>query len=68
VIKLNFDYEARPLWDITCDECGKPAQVPFEPDGVRKVFCKDCLYHKRQTEDNRRIEAQYANTTPKSMV
>ena len=32
------------VWHETvCDECGQATKVPFKPDGVRGVYCKDCL-------------------------
>ncbi len=33
-----------------CSECGKVTYVPFEPDGVRPVYCKDCLKKKRKEQ------------------
>lgn len=27
----------------TCDRCGTEIKLSFEPDGVRPVYCKDCL-------------------------
>jgi len=36
----------REMYKITCADCNKEAEVPFKPDGVRPVFCKEC-YHKR---------------------
>jgi CxxC-x17-CxxC domain-containing protein len=32
----------RPRYDITCAECGTPAQVPFKPLEGRQVFCQPC--------------------------
>lgn len=31
------------LYETTCWHCGKKTKVPFEPDGIRPVYCKDCL-------------------------
>ncbi|MBD3208230.1 MAG: type IV secretion system DNA-binding domain-containing protein [Candidatus Nealsonbacteria bacterium] len=31
------------LHDAVCSMCGKKTKVPFEPDGVRPVYCKSCL-------------------------
>jgi CxxC-x17-CxxC domain-containing protein len=31
------------LYDAACDTCGEKIQVPFEPDGQRPTFCKDCF-------------------------
>ena len=33
---------------ITCAECGREADVPFEPDPGRPVFCPDC-YRKQKS-------------------
>lgn len=35
--------DARPTWDATCWSCGKKTSVPFEPDGVRPIYCETCL-------------------------
>ncbi|MGI6037315.1 MAG: zinc-ribbon domain containing protein [Limnochordia bacterium] len=33
----------RQMFDIVCDACGKPAQVPFRPSQDRPVYCSDCF-------------------------
>jgi CxxC-x17-CxxC domain-containing protein len=33
----------KPLHQADCSGCGSVVEVPFKPDGVRPVFCKDCL-------------------------
>jgi CxxC-x17-CxxC domain-containing protein len=38
----------RQMYTITCSECGKETQVPFEPRAGRPVYCSDC-YHKSRT-------------------
>jgi len=40
--RFQGDRPARPMFDIVCDGCGKPAQVPFKPREDRPVYCKDC--------------------------
>jgi CxxC-x17-CxxC domain-containing protein len=30
-------------WEVNCDSCGQPTRVAFQPDGVRPVFCRQCL-------------------------
>lgn len=35
--------ETRQLFETVCAECGKKAFVPFQPDGLRPVYCDDCL-------------------------
>ena len=33
----------RPMHETHCAECGKPVRVPFQPDGVRPVYCEEHL-------------------------
>jgi CxxC-x17-CxxC domain-containing protein len=44
----------RQLFDVTCSECGKTTQVPFQPDGKRPVYCRDC-YQKHKPARNDRF-------------
>jgi len=37
------DRGPRQMFDITCAQCGKTDQVPFEPKGDRPVLCRDCF-------------------------
>ncbi len=39
--------EARPMFKVTCAECGKETEVPFEPKNDRPVYCRDCFNAKR---------------------
>ena len=44
----NQDYyvkptDTRPKFEAICDMCTEKIQVPFQPDGSRPTFCKDCL-------------------------
>ena len=32
----------RQMFPVTCGECGKDTEVPFEPRGDRPVYCSDC--------------------------
>ncbi|MBM3209087.1 zinc-binding protein [Candidatus Shapirobacteria bacterium] len=32
----------RQMFSITCAQCGKQDQVPFQPKGDRPVLCGDC--------------------------
>jgi CxxC-x17-CxxC domain-containing protein len=51
-----YKYEAK------CSRCGKDTKTSFQPDGVRPVYCKDCLSEvreeKRQEIENRRAAKQ----------
>lgn len=33
----------RQMYDVICDGCGRPTQVPFQPRGDRPVYCRDCF-------------------------
>lgn len=35
-------------YEAKCDNCGVPVYVPFIPDGVRPVYCKNCLKNVRK--------------------
>lgn len=37
----------RELFAATCADCGKIAQVPFQPTGARPVYCSDCFQTRR---------------------
>lgn len=37
----------REMFAATCAECGKTAQVPFQPTGARPVYCSDCFQNRR---------------------
>lgn len=39
----GFGYRPnRQMYTITCAQCGKDAEVPFEPRQGRPVYCSDC--------------------------
>lgn len=33
---------AREMFTVTCADCGREAQVPFNPTDDRPVYCRDC--------------------------
>jgi len=39
----NSTYSSsRQMFPVTCAECGRDTEVPFEPRGDRPVYCSDC--------------------------
>lgn len=38
----------RQMFTAICAQCGKEAQVPFEPKSERPVYCSDCYNQVRQ--------------------
>lgn len=45
----NDSTEDRQMFEVTCSECGNPAQVPFEPSQGRPVYCEDCFKKTRSS-------------------
>ena len=43
----GYDRPPRQLYDAVCADCGKTAQVPFQPTGSRPVYCNDCFRARR---------------------
>ena len=39
----------RQMYEVVCDGCGRPTQVPFQPRGDRPVYCRDCFDQQRQS-------------------
>jgi CxxC-x17-CxxC domain-containing protein len=37
----------RQMFTATCADCGRTAQVPFQPTGSRPVYCSDCFQSRR---------------------
>lgn len=41
--------------EVECDSCGKKTWINFEPDGIRPIFCKECLA-KSKDERKRQVD------------
>jgi CxxC-x17-CxxC domain-containing protein len=37
------DSERPGMHKATCDECGKPCEVPFRPTGDKPIYCRNCF-------------------------
>lgn len=54
--------EEKPIFEALCATCEKLIQVPFQPDGTRPTFCKDCLKdYQRAVAKERMILENQAN-------
>ena len=42
----------REMYEVTCDSCGRPARVPFQPRGDRPVYCSDCFQQQRTSRSS----------------
>ncbi|MFA6322125.1 MAG: CxxC-x17-CxxC domain-containing protein [Candidatus Buchananbacteria bacterium] len=52
------DFGQRPMvkGNWTCSECGASiTELPFEPDGDRPIFCRDCHRKRKQNRPMRRF-------------
>ena len=43
----GFDRGPREMFSATCASCGREAQVPFQPNGSKPVYCSDCFSSQR---------------------
>ncbi len=43
----GFSSGPRQMYSAVCSNCGKDAQLPFQPRGDRPVFCSDCYSTRR---------------------
>jgi len=64
--KNQFKNEEREniyKYETVCSRCGKNTRVSFMPDGIRPVFCKDCLKlikdeKNKDLEERRRLKQE----------
>ena len=48
----SFNSGPREMSKATCSDCGQETEVPFEPDGKRPVYCRNCYQkHKKPRRD-----------------
>jgi CxxC-x17-CxxC domain-containing protein len=45
----SYQSSSREMFTATCAQCGKEAQVPFQPRGDKPVYCSDCFRSQRST-------------------
>ena len=43
----NFEGGSRPMYSVICANCGKEAEVPFQPRLGRPVYCNECFASER---------------------
>lgn len=53
---------AKKLYKAVCATCGIDIEVPFEPDGKRPTFCKDCLRDYQRSVAKARSEIDEKNS------
>ena len=50
--KKTLEQEEVYKYKVNCARCSKETQVSFKPDGIRPVYCKDCLKIIREEKKN----------------
>jgi CxxC-x17-CxxC domain-containing protein len=40
------------LFEARCADCGMPAQVPFQPQDDRPLYCRECFEARRRREEH----------------
>ncbi|MDD5589923.1 MAG: type IV secretion system DNA-binding domain-containing protein [Candidatus Portnoybacteria bacterium] len=48
--KQEFHKSKEPSFPAVCDNCGLKVNLKFQPDGVRPVYCRECLKLKDRKE------------------
>lgn len=43
----GYDRPQRQMYDAICARCNVNTQVPFEPNGSKPVYCRDCFQASR---------------------
>jgi CxxC-x17-CxxC domain-containing protein len=64
------------FYDVRCSLCGAETKIPFKPDNVRPVYCKNCLSDlkdkKRENgaprEDNKKERIDLSKISPSTLL
>jgi len=60
----QYSSTGKPLTAVDCSRCGKKAYVSFQPDGVRPVYCKNCLKEMQQEKEKGGVPQQFIKSEP----
>ncbi|MFH1612023.1 MAG: type IV secretion system DNA-binding domain-containing protein [bacterium] len=59
-----LEKEKETLYDAVCSDCGKKIRVKFQPDGVRPVYCPECLEKARKRKEDEKSDGAPVATGP----
>lgn len=59
--EVAVEVPEKKLYKAQCATCGTDIEVPFEPDGTRPTFCKDCLRDYQRATAKARNEIERKN-------
>lgn len=66
-VAVKYEPQAGEGYKTNCALCGNVTFTPFEPDGVRPVFCKQCLSKKKE-ERKAEMDARQGKTAVSAPV
>lgn len=63
-------------WSAKCSFCGQETRTPFRPDGVRPVYCKNCLSELRKQKREKALgqkgnmgaRVDFSNVSPSELM
>lgn len=56
----------REMFDVTCSNCGKNAQVPFRPTNGKPVYCSECFEKMGNRSDSRSDRPRFDDRAPRA--
>ncbi len=57
-------FEERQMYPALCDTCGTEIRVPFQPDGKRPTFCKECFKSHQRAVIKTKTDADQEGKAP----
>ena len=65
----NLQKPGPDMYEAKCDGCGATVYVPFIPDGVRPVYCKQCLKkYRKQNIDSKSNSVSFNQAIKKGPI
>ena len=55
----GYERRQQQMFSAVCGQCGKEAQVPFQPRGDRPVYCSTCFEGQRERSGTQRGGDRY---------
>jgi len=49
--RRSFNDGPREMHKATCSECKKECEVPFKPTEGKPVYCKECYFKRKDSQD-----------------
>ncbi len=65
IAQVAKEKQVRTMYDAQCNACEANIKVPFEPDGKRPIYCKECLAAKRRSRQQ--VDAAGPTSAPETL-